>query len=66
MLELYTEIGHMYMYNFLLRMTDTMTSKNIDYSFLGHPVWRVHYLKGIDVLKSRAISLVNPDDRRDF
>jgi hypothetical protein len=23
-------IGHMYIYNFLLRMTDTMTSQNID------------------------------------
>jgi hypothetical protein len=37
--ELYSEIdlsrkpfgiGHMYIYTFLLRMTDTMTSKNID------------------------------------
>jgi hypothetical protein len=24
--------GHMYIYNFLLRMTDTMTSQNIDLS----------------------------------
>jgi hypothetical protein len=24
------EIGHMYVYNFLLKMTDTMTSQNID------------------------------------
>jgi hypothetical protein len=25
-------IGHMYIYNFLLRMTDTVTSQNIDLS----------------------------------
>jgi hypothetical protein len=40
-LELYSEIalsrkpfgvGHMYIYTFLLRMTDTMTSQNIDLS----------------------------------
>jgi hypothetical protein len=29
-------IGHMYIYNyFLLRMTDNMTSQNIDFSFLN-------------------------------
>jgi hypothetical protein len=46
-LELYSEIdlsrkqfgiGDMYIYTFLLRMTDTMTSKNIDFFF-----WNILY-----------------------
>jgi hypothetical protein len=34
-------IGHMYMYTFLLRMTDTMTSQNIDLS-----LWDILYKPG--------------------
>jgi hypothetical protein len=32
-------IGHMYMYTFLLRMTDTMTSQNTDLSY-----WDILYI----------------------
>jgi hypothetical protein len=35
-------IGHMYIYNFLLRMTDIMTSQKIDFSS-----WDTLYIPGI-------------------
>jgi hypothetical protein len=36
-ITLYSEIWHMYIYTFLLRMTDTMTSQNIDLSSWDTP-----------------------------
>jgi hypothetical protein len=50
--ELYSEIarkqfgiGHMYIYTFLLKMTNTVTSQNMDLSLQGHPVYRAYGLQ---------------------